>query len=222
MWCIPQASPEFVACMEDILDLYELPYDPAHPVVCFDETSKQLVQETRAPVPAKPGQVARYDYEYRRNGVRNLFLFFEPLAGWRQVQVTERRTSQDFAQAMKWLVDEAYPQAQRIRVVLDNLNTHKPAALYEAFPPEEARRLVKRLGFHYTPKHGSWLNMAEIEWSVFSRKCLRKRIPNEETLTTEISALAEERNRCHTTVHWQFTTEDARIRLRRLYPSCPG
>ena len=219
MWCIPEANAEFVAHMEDVLDLYELPYDLDYPVVCFDETSKQLIQETRLPLLTQPGQVERYDYEYQRNGVRNLFMFFEPLVSWRHVQVTEHRRSQDFAQAMKWLVDEAYPEAKQIRVVLDNLNTHKVAALYGAFPPAEARRLAKQLEFHYTPKHGSWLNMAEIEWSVFSRGCLNQRIPDEETLIAEVSALAGERNSGHATVHWQFTTEDARIKLKRLYPS---
>jgi hypothetical protein len=219
MWCIPEANAEFVARMEDVLDQYETPYDPEHPLVCFDETTKQLIGETRVPLPPKPGQVERYDYEYQRNGVRNLFVFFEPLASWRQMQVTERRTSQDFAEAMKWLVDEAYPDAKRVRVVLDNLSTHKAAALYETFPAAEARRIAKRLEFHYTPKHGSWLNMAEIELSVFSRGCLDQRIPDEETLLAEVSALAEERNRRHATIHWRFTTEDARVKLKRLYPS---
>lgn len=166
--------------MEDVLDQYESAYDPEHPLVCFDETTKQLIEETRNPLPTKPGQVERYDYEYQRNGVCNLFLFFEPLASWRQVQVTERRTSRDFAQAMKWLVDEAYPEAECIRVVLDNLGTHKVAALYEAFPAAEARRIAKRLEFHYTPRHGRWLNMAEIELSVLSRGCLDQRISDKD------------------------------------------
>lgn len=222
MWCIPEADAEYVACMEDVLDQYEAPYDPEHPLVCFDETTKQLIAETRVPLPPKPGQVERYDYEYQRNGVRNLFLFFEPLGSWRQVRVTEHRTSQDFAQAMKWLVDEAYPQAKRVRVVLDNLSTHKAAALYETFPAAEARRIAKRLEFHYTPKHGSWLNAAEIELSVFSRGCLDQRIPDEGTLIAEVNALVEERNSHQATVHWQFTTEDARIKLKRLYPSFSG
>ena len=222
MWCIPEANAEFVARMEDVLDQYESPYDPEHPLVCFDETTKQLIGETRVPLPPKPGQVERYDYEYQRNGVRNLFVFFEPLASWRQMRVTERRTSQDFAEAMKWLVDEAYPDAKRVRVVLDNLSTHKAAALYETFPAAEARRIAKRLEFHYTPKHGSWLNMAEIELSVFSRGCLDQRIPDEETLLAEVSACVEARNRHHATVHWRFTTEDARIKLKQLYPSFSG
>jgi len=222
MWCIPEANAEFVACMEDVLDQYEMPYDPEHPLVCFDETTKQLVGETRLPLPAEPGQVKRYDYEYRRNGVRNLFMFFEPLASRRHVHVTKRRTCKDFAHAMKWLVDEAYPEARRIRVVLDNLNTHKIASLYETFHPVEAHRIAKRLEFHYTPKHGSWLNMAEIEIGVFSRVCLSQRIPDEEMLIAEVKALEVERNHHHATVDWQFTTEDARVKLKKLYPSYSG
>jgi transposase len=219
MWCIPKVSAAFVACMEDILDLYELPYDPCHPLVCFDETSKQLMEETRRSLPARPGRAERYDYEYRRRGTRNLFMFFEPLASYRHVEVTRRRTTRDFAHCMRWLVDHAYPEAHRIRLVLDNLNTHKPAALYETFEPAEANRILKRLEFHYTPKHGSWLNMAEIEFSVFSRECLAHRIPDEETLVREVKSLEVERNNQHRTVHWRFTSEEARIKLRRLYPS---
>ena len=162
-------SAEFVACMEDVLDLYAEPYDPERPVVCFDETSKQLLAEKRSPIPPKPARRERYDYEYQRNGTRNLFMLCEPLAGWRHVAVTERRTMVDFAQQMRWLADEAYPASEKIRVVLDNLNTHKPASLYETFEPREARRIRKRLEFHYTPKHGSWLNMAEIEFSVLGQ-----------------------------------------------------
>ena len=169
-------SAEFVANMEDVLDLYEEPHDPQRPVVCFDETSTQLLAETRPPLPPRPGRPLRQDYEYRREGTRNLFLACEPLAGWRQVAVTERRTMQDFARRMRWLVDEAYPEAEVVRVVLDNLNTHRRASLYETFPAEEARRIARRLEFHYTPKHGSWLNMAEIEFSVLSRSCLRQRL----------------------------------------------
>ena len=165
-------SAEFVACMEDVLDLYAEPYDPERPVVCFDETSKQLLAEKRSPIPPKPARRERYDYEYQRNGTRNLFMLCEPLAGWRHVAVTERRTMVDFAQQMRWLADEAYPASEKIRVVLDNLNTHKPASLYETFEPKEARRIRKRLEFHYTPKHGSWLNMAEIEFSVLARRVL--------------------------------------------------
>ncbi len=174
-------SAEFVACMEDVLDLYAEPYDPERPVVCFDETSKQLLAEKRSPIPPKPARRERYDYEYQRNGTRNLFMLCEPLAGWRHVAVTERRTMVDFAQQMRWLADEAYPASEKIRVVLDNLNTHKPASLYETFEPKEARRIRKRLEFHYTPKHGSWLNMAEIEF--LARRVLRRRIADEETLS---------------------------------------
>jgi uncharacterized small protein (DUF1192 family) len=205
--------------MEDVLDLYEEPYDPQRPVVCFDETNKQLVAETRTGVPAQPGQVAHYDYEYQRNGTRNLFLFLEPQGGWRHVAVTERRTMQDFAYQMRWLVDEAYLEAEVVRLVLDNLNTHRPASLYETFEPAEARRILKRLEFHYTPKHGSWLNMAEIELSVFSRECLDRRIPDEATLQGEIQALEAERNRTHAWVNWRFTSQDARSKLSHLYPS---
>ena len=180
-------SAEFVAHMEDVLDLYAQPYDPRRPVVCFDETSTQLLADTRPPLPAQPGRPARQDYEYRREGTRNLFLTCEPMAGWRHVQVTERRTMQDFARQMRWLVDEAYPEVPVVRVVLDNLNTHRTASLYETFPAAEARRVAKRLEFHYTPKHGSWLNMAEIEFSVLSRSCLKQRVPNEPALRRELS-----------------------------------
>jgi hypothetical protein len=205
--------------MEDVLDLYGEPYDPAYPVVCGDETSRQLVQETRAPIPAKPGSPERFDYEYKRNGTRNLVLFCEPLRGWRHVAVTERRTMVDFAGQMRWLVDEVYSEAQRIRVVLDNLNTHRPASLYEAFEPAEARRLLRRLEFHYTPKHGSWLNMAEIELSVFSRQCLQRRIGDEGTLKREVAALERRRNAAAATIEWRFTACDARQKLAHLYPS---
>jgi hypothetical protein len=215
----PKANAEFVYYMEDVLDLYHEPYDPRYPMVNFDETSKQLISETRVPLPPTPGQVARYDYEYRRNGVRNLFLFFEPLRGWRHVKVTERRTKVDWAYCMKQLVDEFYPHAIRIRVVQDQLNTHNPAALYEVFEPKEAKRLLDRLEFHYTPKHGSWLNMAEIEFSVLSRQCLDQRIPDETTLQREVAAWEEARNANEAKVNWRFTTQDARIKLKRLYPS---
>ena len=208
--------------MEDVLDLYHEPYDPQCPTVCFDETSKQLVAETRPPRPAVPGRIAQYDYEYERNGVRNLFLFFEPLAGWRHIEVTERRTKLDWAHCMKELVDEFYPNAERIRVVMDNLNTHNPAALYEAFKPQEARRLLNKLEFHYTPKHGSWLNMAEIEFSALFRQCLDRRIPDAETLASEVAAWETDRNTRQTTANWRFTTDDARIKLSRLYPSLDG
>ena len=212
-------SAEFVACLEDVLDLYEEPYDPKRPKVCFDETNKQLLEEQRMSLPAQPGQLERYDYEYQRNGSRNLFMFFEPQRGWRHVAVTEQRTMQDFAQQMRWLVDEAYPEAEVIRVVLDNLNTHRPASLYETFAPAEARRILKGLEFHYTPKHGSWLNMAEMELSVFSRQCLDRRLPDEVTLRREIQALEVERNRIPASVNWRFTARDPHRKLSHLYPS---
>ncbi len=221
-WCLPEVSAEFVACMEDVLDLYEAPYDPKRPTVNFDETSKQLIAETRLPVPAAAGRVERYDYEYQRNGVRNLFMFCEPQVGWRHIAVTAQRTMQDFAQQMKWLVDERYPEAEVIRVVMDNLNTHKAASLYETFAPAEARRLLKQLEFHFTPKHGSWLNMAEIELSVLTRQCLDRRVPDEETLKREIRAYEKRRNEAKTTINWQFTSENARVKLHRLYPSTSG
>ena len=204
--------------MEMILDLYEQPYNPARPLVCFDETNKQLIAETRLPLPMKPGQVQRYDYEYKRNGTRNLFLFFEPLAGWRHVDVTEQRTKLDFAHQMRWLAGVAYPDVEYIDVVLDNLNTHTYAALYEVFAPAEARRIARKLTFHYTPKHGSWLNMAEIEFSVILRK-LGPRVPDEETLKQKVKAIELSRNQSGASVDWQFTTNDARLKLKRLYPS---
>jgi transposase len=210
---------EFVAAMEDVLDLYEEPYDPKRPKVNFDETSKQLIEEIRQSLPPAPGQVERFDYEYKRNGTRNLFIFCEPQAGWRHIEVTQQRTKNDFAHQMKWLVDERYREAEVIRVVMDNLNTHKPASLYEAFEPAEARRVLKKLGFHYTPKHASWLNMAEIELSVLMRQCLDRRIPDEETLKRELKAYENRRNQACATIDWQFTCKEARIKLHRLYPS---
>jgi hypothetical protein len=218
MWCIPTAGAEFVAAMEHILDLYEQPYDPTRPKVCFDETSKQLIKETRIPWPSRPGKVARVDYEYERNGTRNLFLFFEPLAGWRHMEVTEHRTKQDFAHCMQWLVDVAYPDVEGIDVIVDNLNTHTYAALYETFPPAEARRLCRVLTLHFTPKHGSWLNMAEIEFSVFHRK-LGSRVPDADTLKRKVKAIEDARNQSSASVDWQFSAADARIKLKRLYPS---
>ena len=212
-------SAEFVACIEDVLDLYSEPYDSKRPVVCFDETSKQLVAEKRSPIPARAGRQERFDYEYQRNGTRNLFMTCEPLAGWRHVAVTERRTMEDFAHQMRWLADAAYPEAEKVRVVLDNLNTHRPASLYETFEPKEARRVIQRLEFHYTPKHGSWLNMAEIEFSVLSNQCLNRRIEDEESLKREVAALETERNQAAATINWRFTTNDARKKLRRIYPS---
>ena len=204
--------------MEDVIDVYTRPYDPLHPVVCFDESNKQLVGETVEPLPMEPGQPQRYDYQYERNGVCNLFMFSEPLAGWRHVEVTNQRTKQDYAQQMKYLVDVRYPDAERITVVHDQLNTHVPSALYAAFEPDVAKRILDKLEFHYTPKHGSWLNMAEIELSVLSRQCLDRRIPDKESLQREVAAWSEQRNQESRKIDWQFTTADARIKLKRLYP----
>ncbi len=218
-WCIPpKANAAFVAQMEDVLDVYPQPLDPKHPQVCFDESSKQQVKEVRTPVPVAPGQPARYDTEYERNGVSNLFMFFCPLLNWRHVKVTDQRTAVDWAECMRELVDVHFPAAERITVVLDNLNTHTPAALYAAFAPAEAKRIWDKLEFHYTPKHGSWLNMAEIELSVLSRQCLERRIPDQATLITEVAAWEADRNARQATVHWRFTTADARIKLKHLYP----
>lgn len=205
--------------MEDVLDLYAEPFNEKLPVVNFDETSKQLIAETRQPLPARAGAVERFDFEYERNGVRNLFMFCEPKRGWRHVAVTDQRTMRDFARQMKWLVDVGFPQAERVRVVLDNLNTHKAASLYETFAPAEARRILRKLEFHYTPRHGSWLNMAEIELGIFSRQCLARRIGDEATLKREIQKLEEARNAAGAKIEWRFTTEDARRKLHRLYPS---
>jgi hypothetical protein len=204
--------------MEDVLDVYVLSYNPRRPVVCFDEHMVQLIAETRRPLPPKAGRPERYDYEYRRNGTRNLFMFFQPLAGWRHVRVTERRTKLDFAHCMQYLVDELFPEADKIVLVLDNLNTHTPAALYEAFEPAEAKRIWDRLEFHYTPKHGSWLNMVEIEIGVLCDQCLADRIPDEDTLCHEVAAWEKRRNEEQATINWQFTTLDARNKLKRLYP----
>ena len=200
------------------LDLYVEPRDPERPVVCFDETSTQLLADVREPLPAKPGRPRREDYEYQRAGTRNLFLSCEPRAGWRHVAITKQRTMQDFAHQMRWLVDEAYPDVPVIRLVLDNLNTHRTASLYETFPPAEARRIAKRLEFHHTPKHGSWLNMAEIEFSVLARACLKGRNPDEDALQRNISAYEAQRNTAGTTINWRFTAHDARAKMRRLYP----
>jgi DDE superfamily endonuclease len=205
--------------MEDVLEVYAEPYDPKRPKVNFDETSKQLIKETRQPLPAQPGHPQCFDYEYERNGTRNLFLCVEPQTGRRHVQVTEQRTQLDFAYEMQWLVDQGYPEAIVIRVVLDNLNTHKPASFYEAFPPAEARRIARKLEFHYTPKHGSWLNMAEIELRVLQQQCLDRRIPDEETLKHEIAAWEKQRNAEQATIDWRFSVTDAREKLKRLYPS---
>ena len=204
--------------MEDVLDLYAEPYDAGRPVVCFDETSTQMLADVRQPLPAQPGRPRRQDYEYRRAGTRNIFLACEPLAGWRHVAVTERRTMQDFAHQMQWLVDVAYPDVPVVRVVLDNLNIHRMASLYETFPAAEARRIVKRLEFHHTPKHASWLNMAEIEFSVLSRDCLRGRHGDEAALVGAIDAYEARRNTAKATIDWRFSTQDARSKLHRLYP----
>lgn len=204
--------------MEDLLTLYTQPADPQRPLVCMDEVPKQLLAEVRDPLPAQPGQPARVDYEYQRHGVANLFMFFQPFGGQRHVQVTETRTRLDWAAAMRVLSDEIHPEAEKIIVVLDNLNTHTPAAFYLAFEPEEARRLVERFEFHFTPKHGSWLNMAEIELSVLARQCLRRRIPDQETLAHDVQAWVDERNAKVVKVDWRFSTADARIKLKRLYP----
>jgi DDE superfamily endonuclease len=205
--------------MEDVLDLYAEPEDPKRPRVCFDECPYQLVSETRQPLPGKPGRPQRYDYEYKREGTCNLFMFVQPHVGWRHVKVTDRRTKADFAQCMKDLVDLHFPDAELIRVTLDNLNTHTPAALYEAFEPAEARRIIRKLEFHHTPKHGSWLNMAEIELSVLSGQCLDQRISDLLCLEREVAAWEADRNAAEATVNWRFTTADARIKLKRLYPS---
>jgi hypothetical protein len=208
-----------VAAMEDVLEVYHRPPDPDCPVVCLDETSKQLIAETRVPIAAKPGRPARYDYEYERNGTANLFMLFAPLQGWRHVEVTDRHTALDYAKLLKELSDHHFPDAARIVLVQDNLNTHKPASLYEAFPAAEARRLVERFEWHYTPKHGSWLDMAESELSVLSKQCLDQRIPDKQTLIEEVAAWQAERSKKHAKGDWQFTTADARVRLKRLYPS---
>ena len=205
--------------MEDILEVYQRPHDPAFPVVCVDETSKQLIAETRVPIAAKPGHPARYDYEYERNGTANLFMMFAPLEGWRHVEVTDRHTGVDYAQILKDLSDTHFPEAKKIILVQDNLNTHKPASLYEAFPPEEARRLVERFEWHYTPKHGSWLDMAESELSFLSGQCLDRRIPDKQNLIEEVAAWEARRNKHHAKADWQFTTAEARVKLMWLYPT---
>ena len=205
--------------MEDVLEIYQRPEDATNPVVCVDETSKQHIKETRQPLPIVEGSPRRYDYEYQRNGVSNMFMIFAPLHGFRQVEVTDRRTSIDFAHICRDLVDIHFPDAQKITLVCDNLNTHTPASLYKAFQPEQARRIAEKLQFHYTPKHGSWLNMAEIELSVLSRECLSRRIADQETLKQEIQAWQTRRNEQRASISWRFTTDDARIKLKRLYPS---
>lgn len=219
MWCIPpEANAEFVACMEDVLAVYHRPYDPAYPQVCLDETSKQLIGEVRPPLPAGPGRAKRCDGEYVRHGTANLFMACEPLAGWRHVAVTDTRKRCDWAQFVRGLVDGRYRQAQKIVLVMDQLNTHSIASLYEAFPPEEARRIADRLEIHPTPKHGSWLNMAEIELSVLARQCLSERMEDKATLTRHTAAWEQSRNGQGAGIDWRFTTADARIKLKRLYP----
>ena len=214
----PDANAGFVAAMEDVLDTYEKPRDPDRPLVCLDETSKQLVIETRAPIPAKPGQPARHDYEYKRNGVAHIFMMFSPLEGWRRVKVTDRHAAADYGQVLKELSDTHFPSAEKIVLVQDNLSTHTAASLYAAFPAAEARRLAKRFEWHYTPKHGSWLDMAESELAVLTTQCLRRRIPNKQALQREVGAWQDHRNKHHAKADWQFTTDDARLKLKRLYP----
>ena len=204
--------------MEDVIEVYHRPHDPDRPVVCVDETSKQLIIEIRKPIPAKPGQPRRVDYEYKRNGTANLFMMFAPLEGWRDVKVTDQRAAVDYARMLKELSDTRFPKASRIVLVQDNLSTHKPASLYEAFPAAEARRLVGRFEWHYTPKHGSWLDMAESELSVLSSQCLDRRIPDKDTLIKQVNTWRNERNTKNAKADWQFTTADARVKLKRLYP----
>ena len=205
--------------MEDVLEVYQRPHDPEAPVVCLDESSELLIAETRVPIAAKPGHPARHDYEYERNGTANPFMIFAPLEGWRHVEVTDRHTAVDYAHILKELSDTRFPAAKKIVLVQDNLNTHKPASLYEAFPAPEARRLVERFEWHYTPKHGSWLDLAESELSVLSGQCLDRGIPDKKTLVEEVAAWENSRNKTHTKADWQFTTDNARVKLKRLYPS---
>ena len=205
--------------MEEVLEVYHRPHDPACPLVCLDETSKQLIKETRVPIAVRPGRPARTDYEYERNGTANIFMLFAPLDGWRHVAVTDRHAAVDYAHLLKDVSDRWFPDAAKIALVQDNLSTHKPASLYEAFPPAEARRLVERFEWHYTPKHGSWLNMAETELSVLSSQCLDRRISTRHMLIDEVTAWEAARNKHHAKAVWQFTTADARVKLKRLYPS---
>jgi len=219
MWCIPpEQNAEFVYAMENVLEVYHRPYDPKRPMICMDETSKQLVKETRVPRLAVPGRAARFDYEYERNGTANVFMFCEPLAGRRYVNITDRRTKGDWAEQIRELLDGHYPRAERVTLVMDNLNTHSLGSLYEAFEPQEARRLINRLEVIYTPKHGSWLNMAEIELGILSRQCMGGRIPDKQVLIDQVKVWQMDRNRSRAVIDWQFTTADARIKLRRLYP----
>jgi hypothetical protein len=215
----PEANAAFVAAMENTLEVYKRPRNAKRPLVCLDETSKQLIAETRQPLPMLPGQPARFDYEDKRNGTANAFMLFAPLEGWRQVKITERRTAIDYAQVLKDLSDVHFPHAEKIVLVQDNLNTHVQASLYEAFEPAEARRLVERFAWYYTPKHGSWLNMAEAELGVLSRQCLDRRIPDSVTLEREVAAWVRRRNTQNVKADWNFTTADARVKLKRLYPA---
>ena len=215
----PEANAAFVAGMEDVLAVYQRPHDPKRPLICLDETSKQLIKETRTPIPMKPGSVARYDYEYERNGVANLFMIFAPLEGWRRVEVTNHHAAVDYAKVLKDLSDVHFPAAAKIVLVQDNLNTHTPASLYEAFPADEARRLVERFEWHYTPKHGSWLNLAESELGVLTSQCLDRRMSDKRFLKSEVAAWEANRNKKHTKANWRFTTESARVKLKNLYPS---
>lgn len=220
MWCIPpKQSAEFVYHLEDILEVYKRPYDRRRPVVCLDETFKQLIGEVREPLPPRPGSVERFDHVYQRNGVANLFIAFEPLKGWRTIQVTDQRRRVEWAEFVRSLIQGRYRHAEKIALVMDQLNTHTAASLYEAFPPDEARRLANKLEIHHTPKHGSWLNMAEIELSVLARQCLGRRMGSRSFLQREVQSWETQRNRNKSAVNWQFTTADARIKLRRLYPS---
>ncbi len=219
MWCIPKFDADFVAHMEDVLELYAEPHDPKRPVVCFDEALKQMVAETRPPFPPRPGKLEIYDYEYRRNGTANIFLFFDRRRGWRHAKATERKGNVDYAHCMRDLVDVHYPDADVIRVVQDNLGTHRPGALYAAFPPEEARRILRKLEFHYTPKHASWLNMVEIEIGVMNRQCLDRRIPDMDTLRPQLEAWESGRNAEGATIDWMFDVDRARKKLARAYPN---
>jgi transposase len=221
MWCIPQVDGEYVARMEDVLDLYAEAPDPKRPVVCFDESPTQLIGEVRQPIPPEPGQIERYDCEYKRNGTANLFIFLDAHRPWRKVKVTERRTAEDFAACMRELTDVDFPEADRIRVVLDNLSTHSVGALYQAFPACEARRVLRRLEFHYVPKHASWLNMVEIEIGVLRTQCLDQRIATKQRLVSEIAAWEQQRNASGARIKWMFTTEKARAKMGRAYPK-PG
>lgn len=224
MWCIPpQQDARFVAAMEDVLEVYERPYDEQRPVVCLDEAAKQIIGAVRAPLPLQPGQVARFDNEYERRGTCALFMLFEPLAAWREVQVKARRTGRDYADVVRYLCDEKYPTAEKIVLVQDNLNTHGVWSLYQAFAPQEAQRLARRIEWHYTPKHGSWLNMAEIELSVLARQCLQERMETQPQLEAQVRAWQQRRNMAKVWVEWRFGVQEARCKLKRLYPKLlPG